>query len=233
MESLALFMTRIIANTLVRSMYLIAHETLRTQWKQPIMFKRGNKWVETNPSKWQVRDAVEVNLGKSANDRARESAVLERLLDRMAFLAANGMEEVLVDVTTYYAALQAWLRVNDIENPEKFSIDPRSDKAVAALKTKALNNQQQQQKQEAMLNQAVALEQLRTALQKYGIDVETQFKYYAEVLRAQIEEAKITTGAVVDLRKVLLQSVQAKEGVSNDAGRTEDSSESAESESTA
>lgn len=233
MESLALFMTRIIAHTLVRSMFLIAHETLRTQWQQPIMFKRGNKWVETNPAKWPVRDAVEINLGKSLNERARESAVLSQLLDRMAFLAANGMEEVLVDVSTYHAAMMAWLRVNDIDTPEKFQIDPRSPKAQEALKQKGVQRQQMQYKQDAMLQQAVALEQLRTALQKYGIDVDTQFKYYAEVLKAQIEEAKITTGAVVDLRKALLQSRKVAEENINDTGRESESGKGAESESAA
>jgi hypothetical protein len=49
MEQLAAFMTRVLANTLIRGMYLVAHETLRTQWPQPIQFKRGNMWVETNP----------------------------------------------------------------------------------------------------------------------------------------------------------------------------------------
>jgi hypothetical protein len=235
MESLALFMTRILANTLVRAMYMIAHETLRTQWKEPIMFKRGNKWVKTNPAEWRVRDAVEVNLGKSMNDRARESAVLERLLDRQAFLAANGMEEILVGVNEYHAAMNSWLRVNDIENPEKFMIDPRSDEAIAAMKRKAQNNQQAQQKQDALLNQAVALEQVRAALEKYRIDVETQFKYYAEVLSAQIEEAKITSGAVVELRKLLstsrIESQRLVSEASNDTGRPKESSEGATSES--
>lgn len=237
MESLALFMTRIIANTLVRSMYLIAHETLRTQWNEPIMFKRGNKWVKTNPAEWPVRDSVEVNLGKSMNERARESAIFAQLLDRQAFLAANGMEEILVDVTTYHAALDAWLRVNDIDNPEKFQIDPRSDKAIEAMRRKAQQNQQAQQKQDALLNQAVALEQVRAALEKYRIDVETQFKYYAEVLQAQIEEAKITATSVVEIRKLLsnaaMESRRQTNEVSNDAGRTEEGSEGASRESAA
>lgn len=235
MESLALFMTRIIANTLVRAMYLIAHETLRNHWHEPIIFKRGNEWVKTNPAEWPVRESVEVNLGKSLNERARESAVYERLMDRQAFLAANGMEEILVDVTTYSEALNAWLRVNDIENPEKFQIDPRSDKAQTAMKRKAMQNQQAQAKQDALLNQAVALEQVRAALEKYRIDVETQFKYYAEVLNAQIEEAKITASSVVEIRKLLsnaaLEARRQSNEVEDDTGRTETSSESDSRES--
>lgn len=237
MESLALFMTRVVANTLIRSMFLIAHETLRTQWDMPIKFKRGNKWVETNPSKWQVRESVEINLGKSMNERARESAILSQLLDRQAFLAANGMEEILVDVTTYHAAMNAWLRVNDIENPEKFTIDPRSDKAIAAMQRKQQQQSMQAQKQEAMLQQSLALEQVRVALGKYQTDVETQFKYYAEVLNAQIEEAKITAQTVVQLRQILANSSKEAnkqiEDSTNDPGRTDTGSEGASAESAA
>jgi hypothetical protein len=214
-------------------MYLIAHETLRTQWQQPIMFKRGNQWVQTNPAQWQVRDSVEVNLGKAANERARESNVLSQLLDRQAFLASQGMEDILVDVTTYHAALNEWLRVNDIENPDRFMIDPRSEKAGEAMQRKAQQAQQQSQKQEAMVMQAIALEQIRTALEKYRIDVETQFKYYSEVLGAQIEEAKITASAVVDLRKAVSESRRAAQSTvsnsdDNDSRGTKASSASAQ-----
>lgn len=236
MESLALFMTRIIANTLVRSMYMITHETLRTQWNQPIMFKRGNKWVQTDPSKWRVRQEVEVNLGKSLNARARESAILEKLMDRQGFLAANGMEEILVGVNEYYASMNSWLRVNDIENPEKFLIDPRSDKAMQAMKSKQEARAAQQAKQDAALNEAVALEQVRVALDKYQVDVTTQFNYYKEVLNAQIEEAKITANAVVEIRRLLAnaaseaqkQTEASSNGTGN--GRNETSSAGAREE---
>lgn len=235
MESLALFMTRVIANTLVRTMYLIAHETLRTQWKEPIVFKRGNKWVKTNPAEWPVRDAVEVNLGKSLNERARESGVLERNMDRQQFLAAAGMEEVLVDVDTYHAAYLAWLRVNDVENPDKYVVDPRSDKAKGAMKRKQQERMQAAQKQDALLNQTIALEQLRTAMTKYQTDVKTQFDYYNTVINAQIEEAKITAGAVIELQKILATSASESKRLAresaNDTGREESSGDASARES--
>lgn len=235
MESLALFMTRVIANTLVRTMYLIAHETLRTQWKEPIVFKRGNKWVKTNPAEWPVRDAVEVNLGKSLNERARESGVLERNMDRQQFLAAAGMEEVLVDVDTYHAAYLAWLRVNDVENPDKYVVDPRSDKAKGAMKRKQQERMQAAQKQDALINQTIALEQLRTAMTKYQTDVKTQFDYYNTVINAQIEEAKITAGAVIELQKILATSASESKRLAresaNDTGREESSGDASARES--
>jgi len=201
MEQLAAFMTRVLANTLIRGMYLVAHETLRTQWPQPIQFKRGNQWIETNPAKWQVRESVLINLGASVGERNRIAGVLMTLIKTMAELAQNGMEEVLVNVQGFYTACMDWLRISDIDTPEKYFIDPRSPEAQKALKTKAVQAQQSQQKQDSLMQQAMALEQLRVALDKYQGDSELQYKYYDTVLNAQIEEAKLAVQGVLDMVK--------------------------------
>jgi hypothetical protein len=199
MEQLAAFMTRMLAHTLIRNMYLIAHETLRTQWPEVIQFKRGNQWVKTKPSDWQVRESVTINLGASQGERARVSAVLDALIAKMATLAQNGMEDVLVNVQGFYTACMDWLRINDIDTPEKYFIDPRTPPAQQALKQKAVAAQTAQQKQENTMAQAMALEQLRVALEKYQSDAELQYKYYDTVLGAQIEEAKLAVSGVLDM----------------------------------
>jgi hypothetical protein len=201
MEQLASYMTKTIANTLIRSIYLIAHEVLRTQWRGPISFKRGNRWIEQNPSKWQVRDAVKVNLGASIGERTRQSVVYEKIMMKQEALAGAGMEQILVDATSYYKAVCAWMRVNDIQNPEQFFIDPRSPQSVDAFKRKAVQGQVAQQKQDGLMQQAVALEQVRAAISKYQTDVETQFKYYDATLSAQVEEAKLSVQGVIDFLK--------------------------------
>lgn len=199
MEQLAAFMTRMLANTLVRAMYMITHETLRTQWQGQISFKRGKDWIQQDPSKWQVREAVSVNLGASVGERQRIAAVFDSLLNKQAMLAQNGMEEVLVDVTGFFNAAMQWLRINDVDNPERYFIDPRSPQAKKAMQDRATQRQQQQQKQDSMMQQAIGLEQVRVALTKYQTDVKTQFDYYNSVLNAQIEEAKLAVKGVVDL----------------------------------
>lgn len=218
MEALAAFMTRMIANTLLRSMYLIAHETLRTQWQDPIQFKRGNQWVKTSPSDWPMREALTVNLGASVGERARLAAVLGQLLEKQAALAAAGMEGVLVDATAYYNAFLEWLRINDVPVPEKYIIDPRTPAAQQALKGKAMQRQQAQQKQDNFMNQAVALEQLRAALEKYKTDAELQFKYYDAVLDAQVEEAKLSVDGVVKLTDIRAKAQAAKGKADDDTG---------------
>jgi len=212
MEQLAAFMTRMLANTLIRSMYLIAHETLRMQWPEVIQFKRGNSWVRTNPSDWQVRDSVLINLGASVGERQRVAAVLMTLITTMAELAKQGMEDVLVNIQGFYTALMDWLRINDIDTPEKYFIDPRTPPAQKALQNKAMQAQASQNKQDAMMQQAIALEQLRVALDKYQSDGELQYKYYDSVLSAQIEEAKLAVSGVLDMVKARQTAQSAAQG---------------------
>lgn len=202
MEQLASYMTRTIAQTLIRALYLKAHHVLRTQWQQPISFRMGKQWVQQDPSQWQVRESVTINMGAPLNERLRVSQTLEKAMDKQAGLASMGMEDILVTVQNYYAAFVEWLRVNDLEVPERYVTDPRSQGAQDALKARAQQRQQASMKQDAMIQQALALEQLRTALGKYQTDAELQFKYYAEVLNAQIEEAKLAVQGVVDMLKV-------------------------------
>lgn len=230
MEALAAFMTRVLAHTLIRSMYLVAHETLRTQWKGAISFKRGKTWVQQEPSKWQVREAVQINMGASPAERARIAAVLDSLMAKQAQLAQLGMEDILVDVVAFYNAAIQWLRINDVNTPEQYILDPRSPQGQEAFKQKQQQKAQAAQKQDAMINQAIALEQLRVAFEKYRTDSELQWRYYDTVLKAQIEEAKLSTSAVVEITNARAQA-QAAMGKKDDTSRQASSSREAEGQS--
>lgn len=231
MEMLASFMTKTIANTLIRSIYLLAHETLRTQWKGPISFKRGNKWINQNPSTWQARESVKVNLGATLNERARQGLILEKVMAKQESLAQAGMEDILVNTSNYYKALMSWLRINDVENPEQYFADPRSDSSQAAFKARAQQRAMQQQKQDALMQQAVGLEQVRAATTKYQTDAELQFKYWDATLKAQIEEARLAVQGVTDVLKTIKKPSEDKNGANNGTETT--SSDSAERKSVA
>jgi hypothetical protein len=234
MERHAAFMTRIVANTLVRAMYLIAHETLRTQWQGPISFQRGKDWIQQDPSKWQVRESVVINLGASPGERARQSAVLQQTMEVQAALAQHGMEDILVNAEGYYAAAIDWLRINDIPNPERYLLNPKTPASQQAFKQRAIMRQMQSQKQDALMRQAVGLEQLRVGIQKYLGDAELQFKYYNAVLGAQVEEAKITASSVIDYLKTKVTAATAffkGKSDGNDTGTKKTSGKESEGES--
>lgn len=233
MESLAALMTKIFAHTMIRNLYLVAHEVLRTQWQKPIAFKRNKEWVTAEPSRWPVRTSLRVNLGASLGERQRMALVLEKLMDKQAGLAQQGMEDILVNAEQFYRALMDWLRVNDVAVPELYEVDPRTPQAKAAMRRRAEQTQRSQQEQKALMNQAIGLEQLRTAMEKYRTDAELQFKYWQECMQIQIEEAKLTVQGVSDARKAFAQATALRNKTDDDDTGKDTGGEGAQGESAA
>jgi hypothetical protein len=199
MEQLAALMTRTVAASLIRSTFLLAHATLRETFEEPTPIKYGGRWQTPTPTEWPERAGLTVKVGMSPGERQRLAVALGNLAAIQERLASQGMDDVLVNLESYYALALDWCRVQDIRNPEQYFVDPRSDESVEARKRKAASAQQQTQAQQAFLQQAVGLEQIRTAMEKYKTDVEMTFKYWSETLRAQIEEAKIVGTATTQL----------------------------------
>lgn len=224
MELLAAHMTRNIAKTLVRSTFLLAHETMRRTFPYELSVKHEGRWLSSTPSEWQPRDEVFIKVGMSPGERTRRVAMFEQMMNNQIALAQQGMEEVLVNVEGFYATMMDWARAGDIPNPERYWVDPQSDVAKQAMKSKADAAQEQKAMQEELMSQAVALEQMRTAFEKYRTDVEMQFKYYEANLKAEVEEAKIVGSATTQL----LASGQ-KENGSNKEPNTKEVKENEES----
>lgn len=199
MEQLSAHMTRNIAKTLIRSVFLLAHETLRTAGVGLLTIQREGRWIETDPSKWQRRENVFIKIGMSPGERSRRVSMFEKMLENQVALAREGMDEILVNADGFYATMVDWARAGDIKNPERYYIDPRSEQAVKALQGKQQAAQQASDMKDQLVAQAIQLEQIRSAIVKYQTDVETQFKYYDANLKAQIEEAKIVGDATTKL----------------------------------
>jgi hypothetical protein len=147
--------------------------------------------------------------------------VLKESLGFQVEMAKLGMDEVLVNIDGFYATLLDYLRASDIQNPEKYYVDPRSDESKAAAKKKQQASAREQQLQRSLMQQAVSLEQMRTAFDKYKADQETQFKYWSETLRAEIEEAKIVGDATV---KLIAPPKEASNGSKNGSGKPREKS---------
>ena len=201
MEQLASLMTKTLASTLLRNLFLLAHATLRENFTEPVQIKRNGKWFAPVPAKWEARERVTVKIGMSPNERARKAQALLTLLDSQVKLAGMGMDEVLVNVTGFYRLLMDWSRVSDVQNPEQYFVDPQSDEAKKAFKIKGDAAQQERQKREGLMTQAVGLEQIRAALDKYIADQDTQYKYWKGTLDAEVSEAQIAGAATTELLK--------------------------------
>lgn len=201
MEQLAAFMLKNVASTLIRDTFLLAHATLRENFDVAIPIRKQGKWVEPIPSDWPERKSVMVKPGMSPGERARKAATLETILKTQIELAGQGMDEVLVNVNGFYKTLMDWARTADVQNPEQYFVDPQSPEAQQAMQGKAQNAEQQEALKKGLMQQAIGLEQMKIAFDKYKQDSDLQFKYYAEVLGAEVEEAKLVGKATTELLK--------------------------------
>ncbi len=201
MEQLASMMTKIAAATLIRSVYLLAHATLREQWDEPISLKRQGDWVEVLPTRWIVRDRVTVKVGMSPGERARQANALRTMLDAQLALAKEGMDEILIDAQTFYRTLMTWARVSDVRNPEQFWIDPASPRALKAMEAKTKNSQRTAAMRQALLERAVGKEEATVALDKYKHDSRLQYEYWKGVMESEAKEAEIVGHATTELLK--------------------------------
>jgi hypothetical protein len=201
MEALAAMMTKLIAASLIKQTFALAHATLRESFNTEVNLKRHGKWLSAVPAKWPERTRLTVKPGMSPGERQRRAAALMQILESQIALAREGMDEVLVNIEGFYAVLMDWCRAVDIHNPEQYFRDPASPEAKQALQSKQTQAKAAEDQKRALMQQAIELEQIRTALGKYKADQDTVFKYFEAVLGAEIEEAKITGAAVVDIIK--------------------------------
>ncbi|MEX2125478.1 MAG: hypothetical protein WD795_16410 [Woeseia sp.] len=212
-EALSALLTKNIAQTLIRSLFLLAHATLREFYNEPVPVKIDGNWQQPIPSKWPERRCVTVKPGMSPGERSRKASALQNILQSQIALADKGMDEVLVNIDGFYKCLMDWGRMVEVQNPEQYFRNPQSDEAKQAMQSKQAEAQKQTQMRQALMQQAIGLEQLRLGFDKYKQDSELQFKYYDAVLGAEVEEAKIAGKATTELVKAKAHgSREAKAG---------------------
>ena len=204
-EQLTAAMMKTISATLIRDVFLLAHRTLREYFDAPVPIKRNGKWQHVVPSDWPERHSVTVKPGMSPGERLRRINAMAQVIDSQMMLADKGMDEVLVNLDGFNRALLDWARLAEVQNPEQYYLDPQSPGSKAALESKAKQAQQQKMDRAMLMQQAFGLEQLQRGLDKYQHDTELQFKYFAEVLGAEVEEAKIVGSATSNM----LQTIRA------------------------
>ena len=135
-EQLSAAMMKTLAATLIRSVFLLAHQTLREYFDEPVPIKRNGKWTHVLPSEWPERFNVTVKPGMSPGEKTRRVQALDSVIERQLMLSSQGMDEVLIDINGFYKACMDRDRLAEVQHPEQYYIDPASDRSQAALQSK-------------------------------------------------------------------------------------------------
>ena len=184
-EQLAAMMARTFAETAIRGMFRTAHYLLRTQWGGTIEAKLGGKWIKVDPAAWAPRNGLTIRVGQSHTERMRKQAALAAIIQQQQAWAMQGKDGELTDNGKMYNAAIDWIAANQLQNPDRYVIDPSSDEARQAQQGKAKQAQQGQAQQAAMIR-------AQLMLQKYEADLKALTDTLAQIVKAATEEAKLT-----------------------------------------
>jgi hypothetical protein len=206
MEQLASSMMVNLSETMIATTYKLVHNTLRENFDQEVQIKRSGKWQTATPSQWAQRDRITVKVGMSVGERNRKQQALAQIMADQGALLQQGMDGVMVGPVNMHSARIDWAKASEISNPEQYYIDPQSEEAGQAIQGKQAAAAAQQEVQGAILQQAFALEQLKTAMDKYKQDTDMQFKFFDSKMNAEIEEMKVMGTVTADINRMEIEA---------------------------
>lgn len=222
-EAMAGMIARNLAETLMRSLFLLVHTTLRNEYGEPLTLRLADQWVMVDPSQWRPRDRVNIKSGLSPGEKARKQAALAQVIAYQWQTIQAGQDGVMVTLQNLYNAYLDWSSSMELEAGEKYFTDPQSQTAAAGIQSKQQLQQQQQQmalgQQQIEMQMAQAqlqieqaklqLDQQKAELDKYKADLDARIKLIDIRVSAETAEAQIVGAATAELQRVQLEAERA------------------------
>lgn len=218
-ELLVSYMTRNLAESMIRGMYLLAHAELRDGQNGPIGVKVDGQWTQVDPASWPERTYCNVKMGYSMGERTQIAGTLLTAMQMYQAGLAGGLEGQIVSLPGYYKMICDWLTINLVDNPEAYFVDPSSQEAQQAGQQKS---QQAAAQAKATADQAAQIaalpEQIAADKDKYKADQDTAFKYFNAVLTAQTDASNAERSGVIDFAKARSEAADIKRANAGSAG---------------
>ena len=188
-----------LVETIVKPLFLMVHKVMRKEFPGPQGAKMRGSWQQTDPGQWQDREVASVLMGMTTQEKASRINALSQVITAQNQMLQAGGSGVLVDNSRLYNSMCDWIRANDLKAPDEYLIDPTSQDAQQAQQAQAQQQQAQQKKMEDLQRELIHM-QHQFELLKQKKDLE--YKVWSDQLDADVEEAKMTSGAVIDMRKI-------------------------------
>jgi hypothetical protein len=132
-------MTRSLAESMLRHLYLLAHAELRAGGGGPISLKISEEWTQEDPAQWRERRWCNVAVGPSFGERMHMSLALEKCLAWDFQLAQMGFMGQMITPQGIYKKITDWLAMNLVDNPESY-YSTHSPGAISARNPQRASN---------------------------------------------------------------------------------------------
>jgi hypothetical protein len=216
-EQMAAQIARTIAETLIRQTFILIHATLRVGFPEQIMLNRGGQWQPTNPQSWPERSRVNVSVGLSPQERNRKAASLQVVIQQQMTLFQQGGNGIIVDLNGIHRAMLDWGKAVDLDNSEKYWIDPESPDSQKAQQSQGETAEQDKQFQASILTSEAAANDENSKRDFTTDQAKIALEYFKAILDAEVEEAKIVGSATAQLEA--LQQAGAERAGANGSGQ--------------
>ncbi len=198
-EKLAGRMSRNLAKTLVKQVFLKVHRTMRTSLRGSYTFQRGEDFVSVNPTEWQERDAVIVKTGMTMSEQNRQLNTLREIYAEQKAMIGGGYEGIITDEQRTFNCLMDMNRLAGVTDPHRYWINPTSEGAKQAKQAKADQAKQAQEQQQAMTMQLANI-QRDIEQSKNRVDVfEARLKAFVDLVTAGMSQDEKTASMAVSL----------------------------------
>jgi hypothetical protein len=223
-------MLKTIGETLIRSLYLLVHATM----KQKMGFttiKSGSEYYQGDPSQFPQRTDVQVDMGATLGVRQRRLGALATIIQQQNMVLTTGGSGILVTPQNLYAAQIAFGKLSGINQSELFWTDPSSPEAQQAAQMQAQAQQAQQQAamqvQEESIQAAMAIEKYKgeNALVKQHMVGEQNREI--ERLKAEVDYFKAILDAKSTNKELDIQEAQLILSAAQNKTETADEASSA------
>jgi len=198
-----------IVRTMLMPLFQLVHKTLRTELAGPVMAKIAGKWQQADTSQWQERQITDVKMGLTTTEKAERLSALSQVLGQLQGMMSTGGNGVITDTQRIYSAMSDWIRAANLGPPDQYLIDPSSPEAQQALQQQAQEQQLQAQEQLRIQAEEIKLNQ-NFELEKQGRDL--SYKEWADRLKAEIEEAKLTVDSTIKVKELNLNKQDIDDG---------------------
>jgi len=195
-EQMSSQISRNLAESLVRNMFLLIHRCLREEWRGTIQFRRTDEWVEVNPSEWQPRNRINVTVGLSPGDRRRHRAALEFVMAQQMQLIAGGAANIAATYKNWHNAMTDWLKAAELDGAEGYFLDPDGQESLQGQQSAMQGQQGQQQMQQQAIEREQAREDFKVQDDSQKWREAQKFDYVELEQDAEIKEAELVADGI-------------------------------------
>jgi hypothetical protein len=188
-----------VVKTMLLPLFQLVHRILRTEMAGPVMARIGGKWAQADTGKWQPRMVTDIQMGLTTTEKAERMMALTQTITLLQQMLGSGGGGIITDLPRMYSAMGDWIRTANLGSPDQYLIDPKSQESQQASQQQAQQAKQQQESQVQIQSQLIRMQQ-DFELEKQRRDLE--YKAWSDKLDAEVEEAKMTTSGVIEVKKL-------------------------------